>query len=110
ACKNNTPQTNSSTGGDNSMKLATMLNNYWEERMQLFPTEATANGDNRYNDRLTITISESFRDSLTRFYKKYLDAVNGVDSTSLDKNDLMSFRLFRYEMQMGLEGLKYPTQ
>src|SRR5262245_49840934 len=46
-----------------------MLDQYWEERMQLFPLEATANGDNRYNDRMTITIAQSFRDSLKRFYE-----------------------------------------
>ena len=106
SCKNNTPVIN---GGDNSKHFSAMLDQYWQERMQLFPTEATSNGDNRYNDRLTITIAESFRDSLGRFYKKYLDGLAKIDSTSLDKNDLVSFRLFKYEMQMGIEGLKYPT-
>jgi len=105
-CNTNVPKNNNDS---NSKQLAGILDNYWEERMQLFPTEATANGDNRYNDKLTITIAESFRDSLGRFFKKYLDDVNAVDSASLNKNDLMSYRLFKYEMQMGLEGLKYPT-
>ena len=106
SCKNNGPAIN---GGDNSKQFSGMLDQYWQERMQLFPTEATSNGDNRYNDRLTITIAESFRDSLGRFYKKYLDGLTKIDSTTLDKNDLVSFRLFKYEMQMGIEGLKYPT-
>jgi len=108
ACKNNTPPTTATNDQDNK-QLAAMLDSYWQERMQLFPVEATSNGDNRYNDKLTITIAESFRDSLGRFYKKYLDEVSKVDSTTLDKNDLVSFRLFKYEMQMGIEGLKYPT-
>ncbi len=106
SCKNNTSQSN---GSDGAKQLATMLDGYWQERMQLFPTEATSNGDNRYNDKLTITISESFRDSLGRWYKKYLDGLGKIDSTGLDKNDLISYRLLKYEMQMGLEGLKYPT-
>jgi len=105
-CKNNAPQSNNDTS---TKKLSELLNNYWEERMQLFPTEATANGDNRYNDKFTITVSKSFRDSLGRFYKKYLDQVSGLDSAAFDKNDLISYRLFKYEMQMGLEGLKFPT-
>jgi uncharacterized protein (DUF885 family) len=82
---------------------------YWEERMQLFPLEATANGDNRYNDRLTITISNSFRDSLKRFYTRYLQMLDGVDSSSLSEVQKTSLGLFRYEMSMNLEGLKYPT-
>jgi len=81
-----------------------MLDQYWQERMQLFPTEATSNGDNRYNDRLTITIAESFRDSLGRFYKKYLDGLAKIDSATLDKNDLVSFRLSSTKCKWVLKG------
>lgn len=86
-----------------------MLDRYWDERMQLFPLEATANGDNRYNDRMTITIAQSFRDSLKRFYENYQHQLHDVDSAKLNGTDLMSYRLFNYEMDMNLEGLKYPT-
>jgi len=106
SCKNQAPQTKNESSGT---QLSAILNNYWEERMQLFPLDATANGDNRYNDKLTITIAENFRDSLGRFYKKYLDELSKIDSAGLDRNDLMSYRLFKYEMEMGIEGLKYPS-
>jgi uncharacterized protein (DUF885 family) len=106
ACNNERPQANKE---DSGKQLATLMDSYWQERMQLFPTEATSNGDNRYNDRLTITIAESFRDSLGRFYKKYLDGLSKLDSTGLNGNDRLSYRLLKYEMQMGIEGLKYPT-
>jgi uncharacterized protein (DUF885 family) len=86
-----------------------ILDMYWEERMQLFPFEATANGDNRYNDRFTITIAESFRDSLKRFYQKYTDQLGTIDSAALNTEEQVSYGLLKYEMQMGLEGLKYPT-
>ena len=105
ACKNNEKK-NDNAG---SYQLAMLLDNYWQERMELFPVEATGIGDNRYNDRLTITIAESFRDSLNRFYKNYLDIANKLDSTSFNAADKMSRRLFTYEMQMSIEGLKYPT-
>ena len=106
SCKNNTVQNNN---GDSGKQLATMLDSYWQDRMQLFPLEATGNGDNRYNDRLTITIAESFRDSLGKFYSRYLNMLGKIDSAGLNKNDLVSYRLFKYEMQMGIEGIKYPT-
>lgn len=105
ACNNGTEHNAKGSG----KQLADLLENYWEERMQLFPTDATANGDNRYNDKLTITIAETFRDSLGRFYKKYLDQTDKVDSTGLNNEELMSYRLFRHEMRMALEGLNYPT-
>lgn len=89
--------------------LNDVLSHYWEERMQLFPLEATSAGDNRYNDRLTITIAPSFRDSVGRFYKRYLAEVEAVDTNGLSAGELMSWRLFRYEMQMNIEGFNYPS-
>lgn len=105
ACHNNSEKQNK----DNAKALATLLDNYWQERMQLFPLEATANGDYRYDDKMTITIAKSFQDSTKRFYQKYLDQLQQIDSTGLNQNDMLSYRLFKYEMQMDLEGLKYPT-
>lgn len=93
----------------NKDELARALHQYWEERVQLFPLEATSAGDNRYNDQLTITIAPSFRDSLERFYKHYLELVQGIDTAGLSSDDKMSYRIFCYEMEMGMEGLQYPT-
>ncbi len=93
-----------------SKSLPSLLDAYWEERMQLYPLEATAKGDYRYNDKLTITIAESFIDSAKRFYTKYLDQLKDIDTASLNDNDKLSYRLFKYEMEMNLEGFKYPTQ
>lgn len=87
--------------------LQTIFDNYWEENMQLFPLEATANGDNRYNDKLTITIAESFKDSLKRFYEKQLNLIDKIDTSKLSDNDLISCELFRYEMKMNIEGLHF---
>jgi len=106
SCKNDT---SSDKPGSGNKLLSGLLDNYWQDHLQLFPMEATSTGDKRYNDRLTITIAESFRDSLGKFYKRYLTELAKVDSATLDKNDLVSYRLFKYEMQMGIEGLKYPT-
>jgi uncharacterized protein (DUF885 family) len=106
ACKNNVTTENKN---NSSEKLRSVLENYWQEYLQLFPLEATAAGDNRYNDRLTITISEPFRDSLGRFYKRYLDEAAKIDTAHLKGNELISYKVFSYEMQMRLEGLKYPT-
>jgi uncharacterized protein (DUF885 family) len=108
SCNNSNNQTQNKA--DQGKQLATVLNNYWEDRMKLFPLEATANGDNRYNDRMTITIGQDFQDTLKNFYTRYLQQVQSIDSAALDGNDLISYRLFKYEMQMGLEGMKFHTE
>lgn len=105
SCKNETK-----TGSPmHAPKLDSVLSSYWEERLQLFPVEATGYGDKRYNDRLTITIAQSFRDSLARFYNKYLEAARTIDTTGMSDDDKVSVQLLTYEMAMGLEGLKFPT-
>ncbi|MDR3680895.1 MAG: DUF885 domain-containing protein [Flavipsychrobacter sp.] len=106
ACSNK-PQTAAVPAGK---QLAQIYDEYWEQRMQLFPLEATASGDNRYNDRMTITIGQDFIDSAKRFYGGYLGRVQAIDTTGLSENDMISYRLFVYEMQMDLEGYKYPVQ
>ncbi len=102
-------QQDSTSAAGKTIQLDSLLDQYWERRMQLFPMEATANGDNRYNDQMTITISASFRDSLKRFYGRQLDLLQQVDTGKLNESQKMSYRIFRYEMNMNLEGLKYPT-
>lgn len=106
ACNNATTQP---TAIDASKALDSIFYHYWKERMQLFPMEATGNGDNRYNDKYTITISNSFRDSLGKFYTKYLSQCAQIDSSKLTEVQLLSYRIFRYEMETSIEGLKYPT-
>ena len=108
ACKNSGDSGNTpvkETGG----KLAPLFENYWQEYLQMFPLEATAAGDNRYNDKLTITISEPFRDSLGRFYKRYLDEAAQIDTVGMNSNERISYNVFTYELQMRIEGLKYPS-
>lgn len=107
ACNENNDRGKAS--GQKAGALKGVLDSYWEEKMKLFPLEATANGDNRYNDRMTVTISDGFRDSLKGFYNRNLVALSGIDTSLLNADEKLSYRLFRYEMQMGLEGLKYPS-
>jgi uncharacterized protein (DUF885 family) len=106
SCSDAPPTPNAKATNDNFSEL---LNNYWEERLQLFPVEATAYGDNRYNNKLTITIATSFRDSLSRFYNRYLQLAQQADTAGMKATDKLNWRLFCHEMQMSIEGLKYPS-
>ncbi|MBL7765938.1 MAG: DUF885 domain-containing protein [Chitinophagaceae bacterium] len=103
ACRDNSsPQTSA------SQPLKQLFANYWEERLKLFPLEATAYGDDRYNDKMPISISASYRDTIRSFYQKYLDQAKAIDKP-LNFEDQMSKDLFMYEMEISFEGLKYPA-
>ncbi|MDB5200400.1 MAG: hypothetical protein JWO92_2363 [Chitinophagaceae bacterium] len=82
-----------------------MLDDYYEQRMKLYPLEATQNGDNRYNDQLPINITTAYKDTLKNFYTNYLAAVEKFDTSKLDTNDLISYKIFYREMKMQLEAL-----
>lgn len=82
---------------------------YWEENAKLFPLEATAQGDNRYNDLLPNDGTQMFRDSLKNYYQKYLDQLETFDREKLNENDQISYDIFKYEMNIKLEGLTHNS-
>jgi uncharacterized protein (DUF885 family) len=103
ACKNSQEKEKSS-----GMKnISEILDSYYEERLQYFPLEATAIADNRYNDKLPADISDSYREKLKTFYKKYLDQISSIDSSKLTGQDILSYAVFKREMNIQLEGLSF---
>ena len=87
--------------------LATMLDKYYEERLQLFPLEATGNGDNRYNDKLYIDFTTSYREKLKTFYSNYENEISKFDRATLNENDQISYDVFKREMQMSSKALTF---
>ena len=88
--------------------LDSLMQAYWDERMQLFPVEATATGDNRYNDQLPVTISSSYRERCRSFYTKYLQALQQNRDTLRDE-DRLNRELLGYELQLNLDALEFPS-
>ncbi|MET4106401.1 DUF885 domain-containing protein [Hymenobacter sp. UYP22] len=110
------PQNNSAeTGAATETTLAdmkdlpTLFEAYWEENAKLFPLEATAQGDNRYNDQLPNDGTKAFRQHLQNFYQKYLDGLHKFNREELTANDKISYDIFEYDLQNKLEGLKLNT-
>jgi uncharacterized protein (DUF885 family) len=103
ACHNNTTTT---ATNNNTTQLATLLENYYNQRMQLFPLEATINGDTLYNNLLPADFTDGYREKLKTFFSSNLADIKKLDTTGLNENDQLSYQLFIYEMDMALEGLK----
>ncbi len=87
-----------------------MFNNYWEDRMQLYPLEATANGDNRYNNILRNDISAPFIQEAKNFYSRYADSINTFNRENLNENDQVSYDIFNREMAMKLESFQFHDE
>lgn len=90
---------------NSNSELNKMFDSYYEERLKLYPLEATQNGDNRYNDLLPVNITTAYMDTLHNFYSRYLTEVEKYDTSKLNGNDVISYRIFDREMKIQLEAL-----
>lgn len=90
-------------------QLKTIFEHYYEERLQFFPLEATSQGDNRFNDKLPIDISEGYRKSLLSFYQTYVNSLDRIETKELSEDELIQYNTLRFSLNTELEGLNYPT-
>src|SRR4051812_34603910 len=85
--------------------ISRLFENYFTERMQLLPLEATQNGDTSNNDKLYADFTDSYRSKLSAFFHRYLDQIKKYDRNDLDANDQISYDIFKREMELTIEGL-----
>jgi uncharacterized protein (DUF885 family) len=92
---------------EENKELNDLFERYFDDRMKLYPLEATAIGDNRYNDLLPVEFTNTYRDTLKDFYNSYLTRVSIYDREYLTEKDKLSFDVFKREMELSLEGLNF---
>ncbi|MEZ4966091.1 MAG: DUF885 domain-containing protein [Saprospiraceae bacterium] len=88
--------------------LSELLEQYYRERLELFPLDATLQGQEGLNGKLQIDVSDGFRSRLREFYTKTEKALGQYDPSQLDENDRMSLEILKWECDMGLKGLEFP--
>jgi uncharacterized protein (DUF885 family) len=90
---------------EDNKEFASLLDKYYNERMQMFPLEATINGDSTFNNLLPADFTESYSRKLTGFYDSFLISLNTFDREKLNENDKISYDILKYEINIGIEGL-----
>lgn len=103
ACK----LSNNNATKEPNTELAALFDQYFAERMQLFPLESTTNGDSLYNDKLYVDFTDSRRAIIKAFYKRYQTLLSKFDPDALNENDKISYNIFKYEMESSLKGLSF---
>lgn len=103
ACKTNSDQMKK----EDNKELATLFANYYEERLQLYPLDATSTGDNRYNDKMYADFTDSYRAKVKDFWQRNLDLLTKFDRESLSENDQISYDILKRELELSIEGLKF---
>ncbi len=93
---------------DNTVpSLATVLESYHEESLQLNPLSATFQGDNRYNDTLPNFLTDDFEKRVTDFYTKYQSKLSNYPDSTLTENERLSKAILNWECDTNLEGLAF---
>ena len=90
-----------------SKELGALFERYYEERLQLFPLDATSIGDNRYNDLLPVAFTDSYRNKLGDFYDRYLAELANFNRDSLPNIDQLNYDVFDYQTKLLRKGLNF---
>ncbi len=98
---------NSNQTREDNKELNAFFDKYYEDRLKLFPLEATAIGDKRYNNLLPLDFTDSYRDTLKEFFNRYRIYVTKYDRDALNENDKISYDIFKREMEISIEGLNF---
>ncbi len=85
-------------------KLAKLFDNYYEDRLKLYPMEATSIGDNRYNGALENDGSAAFQKQAHDLFAGYLDLLKAFKREELNAEDKLSYDILSYDCNLALEG------
>lgn len=107
ACQNNTPTPSTAQA---QLPIDSVFAAYHQERLPLFPIEATFAGDSRYNDLLPNTISQAHRSKMREFYTRYRNRLLQYDKASLNDQQRTSYDILLWECDISLEDLSFPTE
>lgn len=84
--------------------IAKLFDNYYEDRLKLYPLEATFNGDKRYNGELQNDGSAEFLNKSHDFFAGYLTKLKAFDRDKLSDEDKLSYDILLYQLNTALEG------
>jgi uncharacterized protein (DUF885 family) len=86
-----------------------LLQNYYEGQLALDPMNATFAGITGYDDKFPNYISQAYKNKRESFYNKYKDTLSEYDKGTLTEDQQMSYDVLKWECDVNLEALTYPT-
>jgi uncharacterized protein (DUF885 family) len=93
----------------NDEKLAKLFENYYTERLDFYPLDATSQGIPGYDDKLPIDISEKYRRDLMAFYQNYSTQLDKIDQKNLNEDETIAYNTLRFNINTEIEGLGFPS-
>lgn len=105
-CKKSDSPLTKETPGD----IDSIAANYYEQYLKLYPLEATAQGDPRYNDQLPINIDKDFISGEISFYNTVQEQLKKVDYKNLSDDKKTIFDVLDFTLKDKVERAKYHPE
>lgn len=83
--------------------------NYFKEKNELSPLDATFNGQNQYNDQFVFEMTDSYRKKQAAFFDKYENELAAIDENSLTPEEKISYEIIKWEASVGKDLLKQDS-
>ena len=96
SCNNSTENKSPGQKDENNKELSELMADYYRERMELFPIEATFNGDTTQNDIFYAEFTDSHRAKTKDFYTRTLASLQKINREQLNENDKISHDFLSY--------------
>jgi len=91
-----------------SQRLHALVDEYFEQQLELNPLLATSIGDPRYNDRFEVSIAPEWRARAERVERGALARLLTIDRSRLMGQDLLSYDVFKSARELEIEGYRFP--
>lgn len=92
------------------VEIDSIAHNYYENYLKLYPLQATAQGDNRYNDLLPINIDKDFISGEIQFYTSVQNQLKAVDYSKLSDEDKTVYDVLDYTLKDNIEKYAYHPE
>ena len=104
-------QTNTAGVTENkNAALNDVFQKYYQERMVLYPIEATFAGETKFNHLFPNTLSDNYLAKNKAFFEKYKKAMAQFDAAKLSESDKLSKAILEWECNMSLEGFQFHEE
>ena len=94
---------------DAATALAVLFDDHFERNLELNPMSATSIGDDRYDDRMAITMSQEYRDADRQLDEEFLAGLLEIDRDALGHQDQLSYDIFKVRRDLSLAGNEFPS-
>lgn len=89
--------------------FSTITKNYFNDKNQLDPLNATLNGQSQYNDQFVFEMTDSYRKKQADFFNKYETELAAIETESLTPEEKISYEIIKWETAIGKELLTSNT-